>query len=132
MYLQKVICRNTFFTQFFVSVLKVNDENTRIRIRIWIRIHQSDAWIRGSGSGSTPKQHGSATLVSSVIEHTEHTMQLKWYGRPSKIARFQLSLLDHRPPKMLMTLTGFLIGWTFSQGGQILWHRMHDEVQDVS
>jgi hypothetical protein len=37
--------------------LKVNDENTRTRIRI----HYSEAWI--SGSGSTPKCHGSATLA---------------------------------------------------------------------
>ncbi len=36
--------------------LKVNDENSRIRIRI--RINLSEAWIRGSGSGSTPKCHG--------------------------------------------------------------------------
>jgi hypothetical protein len=43
---------------FFVGILKVNDENRRIRIRI--RIHHSEAWIRGSGS--TQKCHGSATL----------------------------------------------------------------------
>jgi hypothetical protein len=42
--------------KFFVGILKVNDENSRIRI------HQSETWIRGSGSGSTPKCHGSATL----------------------------------------------------------------------
>ncbi len=28
-----------------------------------IRIHWSEAWIRGSGSGSTPKCHGSGTLA---------------------------------------------------------------------
>ncbi len=50
---------NFFLHQFFVGVLKVNDENSRIRIRI----HLSEAWIRGSGSGFTPKCHGSATLV---------------------------------------------------------------------
>ncbi len=33
---------------FFDDVLKVTDENCRIRIRIWIRIH-TEAWIRGSG-----------------------------------------------------------------------------------
>jgi hypothetical protein len=38
--------------------LKVNDENSRIRI------HLSAAWIRGSGSGSIPKCHGSGTLVN--------------------------------------------------------------------
>jgi hypothetical protein len=53
MYLQKVISRKTF------GILKVNDENSRIRIRI--RIHLSEAWIRGSRS--TPKCHGSATLL---------------------------------------------------------------------
>jgi hypothetical protein len=31
-----------------------------------LRIHASPAWIRGSGSGSTPKCHGSAKLVSIV------------------------------------------------------------------
>jgi hypothetical protein len=31
--------------------------------RTRIRIHWSEVWIRGSGSGSTPKCHGSATLV---------------------------------------------------------------------
>ncbi len=35
--------------------------------RIRIRIHQSDAWIRESGSGSTPKCHGSATLMLRMI-----------------------------------------------------------------
>jgi hypothetical protein len=45
--------------------LKVNDENSRIRIRI--RIHKLEVWIRGSrsGSGSTPKCHGSATLAEN-------------------------------------------------------------------
>jgi hypothetical protein len=38
----------------------VNDENSRIRI------HLSEAWIRGSRSGSTPKCHGSATLVLRI------------------------------------------------------------------
>jgi hypothetical protein len=48
--------------------LKVNDENSRIRIRIRIqiqtRIHQSKAWIRGSGS--TPICHGSGTLLGRI------------------------------------------------------------------
>ncbi len=39
--------------------MKVGDENRRIRI------HYSDAWIRGSES--TPKCHGSATLVSGLF-----------------------------------------------------------------
>jgi hypothetical protein len=59
MYLQKVKSRKPAFkkNQFFVGVLKANDENGRIRVRI--HIHLSEAWIRGSGSGSTPKCHGS-------------------------------------------------------------------------
>ncbi len=44
--------------------LKVNEENSRIRIRI--RIHKSEAWIRGPGSGSTPKFHGSGTLMKTI------------------------------------------------------------------
>ena len=44
---------------FFAGILKVKDENSRIRIRI----HLSEAWIRGSGS--TPKYHGSPTLAYS-------------------------------------------------------------------
>jgi hypothetical protein len=49
MYLQKVISRKTFFK--LVDVLKVNDENSRIRI-----------WIR-SGSRHISQRHGSGTLV---------------------------------------------------------------------
>jgi hypothetical protein len=48
-----------------VDVLKVNDENSRIRIRIRFRIHQSEAWIRESGS--SPKCHGSGTLINIII-----------------------------------------------------------------
>ncbi len=65
-YLQKVICRKTSFKKlFFVGIFKVNDENRRVRIRIRIRIYRSEAWIRGSGSRSTPKCHGSATLCTT-------------------------------------------------------------------
>jgi hypothetical protein len=42
---------------------KIAGSGSRIRIRIRIRIHWSEAWIRGSGFGSTPKCHGSATLL---------------------------------------------------------------------
>ncbi len=43
MYLQKVIMRKNFWKNlFFVGLLKVSDENSRIRIRIRIRIHYSD------------------------------------------------------------------------------------------
>ncbi len=59
--------KNLFLNNFFVGILKVNVKIRRIRIRI--RIHKSEAWIRGSrsGSGSTPKYHGSATLPRSKI-----------------------------------------------------------------
>jgi hypothetical protein len=55
-YLQKVICRQTFYISFCRHL--EGDEKSRIRIRI--RIHYLEAWI--PGSGSTPKCHGSATL----------------------------------------------------------------------
>jgi hypothetical protein len=43
MFLQKVIIRkNNFLNYFFVGVLKVNDENSRIRIQIWIHIGSAD------------------------------------------------------------------------------------------
>ncbi len=51
--------KNFFFK--FVGILKGNGENRRIRI------HLSEAWIRGSGSESTPKCHGSAILIRSRI-----------------------------------------------------------------
>ncbi len=52
MHIQKVISKKTFkhTNYFFVGNLSR------------IRIHWSEAWIRGSRSGSTPKCHGSATL----------------------------------------------------------------------
>jgi hypothetical protein len=55
---------------FFVRILKVNDENSRIQIRF--RIHNSEGWIRGYRSGSTPKCHGSATLVKSRTFYNRH------------------------------------------------------------
>ncbi len=57
--------------KFFVGVLKVNGEKSRIRIRI--RIHLSEACIRGSGS--TPKCHGSATLQPGDRDENEHTVR---------------------------------------------------------
>jgi hypothetical protein len=59
MYLQKVINRNNKIkNSFFVGILKVYDENSRIRIqdplvrgmdpRIRIRIHTKMAWIRNT------------------------------------------------------------------------------------
>ncbi len=58
MYLQKVISKKTQGKKYFVAVLKFTDEN--IRIRIHIRIHQSEVRIR-----TTPKFHESATLQQS-------------------------------------------------------------------
>jgi hypothetical protein len=64
MYIQKVMSKKLFKKLVFCWHLwKVNDEN--ITIRIQIRIHKSEAWIRGSGS--TPKCYGSATLE---LEHS--------------------------------------------------------------
>jgi hypothetical protein len=64
MYLQKVLVpnmqKNFLQKLFFVGVLKVNDENSRILIQI----HLSEAWI--PGSGSTPKCHGSVTLLERL------------------------------------------------------------------
>jgi hypothetical protein len=37
--------------------MKVNDENSRIRI------HLSEAWIRGSGTGTMKNSYGCATLI---------------------------------------------------------------------
>ncbi len=58
---QKIFNQKNYY--FFAVILKVNEENNSIQIRI--RIHWSEAWIRGSRSGSTPKCHGSATLPRS-------------------------------------------------------------------
>jgi hypothetical protein len=42
-----------------VAILKVTDENSRIRIQML----ESEVRIRGSGSGSGPKCHGPSTLI---------------------------------------------------------------------
>ncbi len=65
MYLLKVI------SKIFVDVLKVTDENSRIRIRVRIQIHKSEVWIRGSGS--VPKFHGFATLVKGTVVERGHS-----------------------------------------------------------
>ncbi len=66
MCLQKVTSRKNCVKKlvFFLN-LKVNDKNGRSRIRI--RVQQSKAWIRGSGS--TSKCHGSGTLIFSIHRH---------------------------------------------------------------
>jgi hypothetical protein len=55
MYLQKVGNKQK---NFFVDVLEVTDENSKIRIRI----HKPKVWIRGSG----PRFHDSATLKKTI------------------------------------------------------------------
>jgi hypothetical protein len=48
MYLQKVKSRKTLLKKLvFVDILKANDENSKIRIRI--RIHTKMSWIRNTG-----------------------------------------------------------------------------------
>jgi hypothetical protein len=76
MHLQKVISRKNCVKKLvFAGILKVNDENSRIRIQY------SEAWIRGSGSGSTPKCHGSATLAQGLL--ARHSAQPRVYqGHP--------------------------------------------------
>ena len=69
MYLQKVISRKICVKNlFFAGILKVNDENSRIRIqdpdpdplvrgmdpRIRIRIHPKMSWIRNTGFNAYP------------------------------------------------------------------------------
>jgi hypothetical protein len=65
LYLQKVISRKTRKKIVFVGVLKVNDENSRIRI------HWSEARIRGSGS--VPKCHGSTTLLKTYLKTSKNS-----------------------------------------------------------
>jgi hypothetical protein len=83
--------KNFFLNWFFVDILEVKDENSRIRIRIriLIRIHLSEAWIRGSrsGSGSTPKCHGSATLRSYIAQKISW---LKYFTPPPFLAYYAL------------------------------------------
>jgi hypothetical protein len=86
MYLQKVLSRKSCVTKLvFCWHLQVNDENSRIRIQDpdsdplvrgmdpRIRIHWSEAWIHGIGSGSTPKCHGSAKLLNMNSESKNET-----------------------------------------------------------
>jgi hypothetical protein len=73
MYLQKVISRKLRKNSFFVGVLKVKDEKSRIqsRTRIRIRIHWSDAWNRGCtdhGSTTLDRDKGGAVLLLTKVE----------------------------------------------------------------
>jgi hypothetical protein len=59
----------------FVGLLNVND----VIIRIRIRIHSSEARIRGSES--VPKCHGSATLVSGLLNIYPSTFEERMRGQ---------------------------------------------------
>ncbi len=66
--------RNTVFCNSFPVAALAWPSCTSPPATSWIRIriHWSEAWIRESGSGSTPKCHGSATLffaTPSLLQH---------------------------------------------------------------
>jgi hypothetical protein len=70
MYLQRVISRKTFFKLVFccVGLLKVNDENRRIRIRIRFRIHSQ----RHGSADLDPDPHQNVMdLVSRIFKTRE-------------------------------------------------------------
>ncbi len=69
---------NFFINLFVVGVLKVNDENSRIPIRI----HLSEAWIRGSGS--VLKCHGSATATLVYMGSADVFSWNQWLWRPEE------------------------------------------------
>jgi hypothetical protein len=56
-YIQKGISKKTCKNKYFLLVLKVTDEKSRIRIRKSV--------VRIRGSGSVPKGHGSTALDDS-------------------------------------------------------------------
>ncbi len=83
--------KNFVLNKFFVGVLKVNDGNSRICIHI--RIHLSEVWIRGDGSGSTPKLGGSATLVLPVGDR-----RVRCKGGDLRPLAERVQVLDLTPP----------------------------------
>jgi len=101
MYLQKVISKKTW--KFLAGLLKVNDENSRIRIqgpdpdpnpdadplvismypRIRIRIHPKMSWIRNTGCDPTRCIH-SSSCISYLIPYTSCFAGSGWFdNRPS-------------------------------------------------
>jgi hypothetical protein len=68
---------------FFVGILEVTDEKSKIRSRIrsQIRIRKSSVRIQGSGSLPVPKCHGSGTLVSTVSRGHPSLAVTNWGGR---------------------------------------------------
>jgi hypothetical protein len=76
-YLQKVISRKTFFKDlFFIGVLKVSDENRRIRIRI--RIHTKMSRIRNTDcKAMCEKCFLELVTADSVLERKDIMVELK-------------------------------------------------------
>jgi hypothetical protein len=65
--------------------------------RIRNRIHKSEAWIRRSGSGSTPKCHGSATLFSRVVnDFTGENENFKYYYFINNLTTRKQNCKNHR------------------------------------
>ncbi len=60
--------------KYFFCILKIIEERNRIRSWIWIRIHNSQRYLRIRGSGFAPKCHGSPTLLC--------TLSALWWGEP--------------------------------------------------
>ncbi len=100
-YLKKVISKKRF-----VDVLKVPDENSRIRI------HKSEVWIRGSASGSVPKFYGSATLVFMRFQLADSWYIFIYY---SKTAEW-----PDRWPRMtgllMLVNASYCTGWVGGRG----------------
>jgi hypothetical protein len=46
--------KNLFFISFFVGVLKVSDENIRIRIRMFLGLRDPDPLVRGMDPDPDP------------------------------------------------------------------------------
>jgi hypothetical protein len=84
MYLQKVISRKNWVTKLvFAGILKVNDENSRIRMqdpdpnpdplvrgmdpRIRIRIHPKMSWIRNTGDRDANRENLHMDMSGSEI-----------------------------------------------------------------
>jgi hypothetical protein len=110
MYLQKVISRNIFSKLFFVCILKANDENSRIRIQD--PNPDPDPLVRGSGS--TPKCHGSAALVTRPEEKIPFP---RLWVTPNKLSmepkRYLWAQYFSEPPKF----SGCVWGKNLCKGG---------------
>ncbi len=114
---EKIVYKN----YFFAGILKVNDENSGSGYESRIRIHLSEAWIRGPGSGSTPKCHGSATLLGGFVglwSQQASSFPSLWWGTGSGSAlkwrvgsgfRIRnLALKQHRSGRNFLCFCSFL------------------------